>query len=130
MRILVAEDDVDDRTLAMLAFSELKHSHELEFVCDGQQLVDTLTSKLRDNAPLPDLVLLDLNMPRKDGRTALKEIKEITELQKIEVVIFSTSSAPEDVQYTMSLGARRHFVKPSDFTELLHVCRSISGEEI
>ena len=129
MRILVAEDDVDDRTLATLAFGELEHQHELEFVCDGQQLIDALRSKLRDHAPLPDLVLLDLNMPRKDGRAALKEIKESNDLRMIEVVIFSTSSSPEDVKYTMSLGAQRYYVKPSDYSELLQVCRRISGEE-
>ncbi len=128
MRILVAEDDVDDRTLASLAFSELSHPHELEFVQDGQQLMDNLRSKLAKKAPLPDLVLLDLNMPKKDGRAALKEIKESNDLRQIEVIIFSTSSAQEDVQYTMSLGARNYYVKPSDYTELLQVCRRISGE--
>lgn len=129
MRILVAEDDVDDRTLATLAFSELDEHHELEFVCDGQQLIDTLRSKVRSHTPLPDIVLLDLNMPRKDGRAALKEIKENQDLKKIEVVIFSTSSSPDDVKYTLSLGAQRYYVKPSDYTELLQVCRRISGED-
>ena len=129
MRILVAEDDVDDRTLASLAFSELSHPHELEFVQDGQQLIDNLRDKLLNKKPLPDLVLLDLNMPRKDGRTALKEIKASKDLRQIEVIIFSTSSAQEDVQYTMSLGARNYYVKPSDYTELLQVCRLISGED-
>ena len=125
----MAEDDVDDRTLASLAFSELPQLHELEFVHDGQQLLDNLHAKLSSNKPLPDLVLLDLNMPRKDGRTALKEIKECHELRQINVIIFSTSSAQEDVQYTLSLGAQQYFVKPSDYSELLEVWRRISGED-
>src|SRR5688500_2821616 len=127
MRILVAEDDVDDRTLAALAFGELEARHELEFVMDGQQLIDNLRQKVETNKPLPDLVLLDLNMPRKDGREALREMKESTDLSSISVVIFSTSSAPEDVQYTRKLGAANYFVKPSDYTQLLKVVRTISG---
>ncbi len=128
MRILVAEDDADDRTLATLAFSELNSYHELEFVHDGQQLLDRLQAKLKAGATLPDLVLLDLNMPRKDGRAALKEMKQNTKLKDVDVIIFSTSSAPEDVKYTLDLGAIKYYVKPSNYTQLLEVCRSISGE--
>jgi CheY-like chemotaxis protein len=128
MRILIADDDADDRSLASIAFKELNTEHEIDFVTDGQELVDYLGNKLKSNTPLPDLILLDLNMPRKDGRVALKEIKSNPKLKGLDVIIFSTSSSEEDKKYTLGLGAKNYFVKPADYSQLIEVFRHISEE--
>jgi CheY-like chemotaxis protein len=128
MKILIADDDADDRTLASIALNELNTGHEIEFVNDGQQLMDYLQSSISKKGPLPDLILLDLNMPRKDGRVALKEIKSNPLLKHLDVVIFSTSASDDDKKNTLGNGAKNYFVKPSDYTRLLAVFRTICEE--
>jgi CheY-like chemotaxis protein len=125
MRILLADDDADDRVLAGIAFSELNTGDELEFVNDGEELMEKLHGALKKKDPLPDIIVLDLNMPRKDGRSALKEMKAHPVLRSVDVVVFSTSNSTMDRDFTMALGARDYAVKPSEYSELVEFFRSI-----
>ncbi len=126
--IVLADDDADDRLLMAEAFEENKIPCILKFVEDGVDLLDYLTKKGKygsDCDETPDLILLDINMPRKDGKEALKEIKENPLLKHIPVVMFSTSKSPEDVTITYKLGANSFIVKPSSFEGLLEVTKTI-----
>jgi CheY-like chemotaxis protein len=128
MKILIADDDADDRNLAAMAFEELNTEHEIEFVNDGQELVDMLGSLTRGGDKLPDLILLDLNMPRKDGRVALKEIKNNPAFRHIEVHILSTSTSEEDKKFTQQQGAKNYFVKPTNFEALMRILKTVCEE--
>lgn len=128
MKILMADDDLDDQLIASLAFKRLNFAHSLDFVNNGQELLDHLNERVLTNKPLPDLVLLDLNMPKKDGRMALNEIKNNPKLVHLNVVIFSTSASEKDINYSISQGATRYIVKPSTFDELMEIFRGISEE--
>jgi CheY-like chemotaxis protein len=130
MKILVADDDADDRVLAKIAFSELKTNHAVEFVNDGEELMAYLHRKAKKKEPFPDLLILDLNMPRKDGRTALREIKDDESLKDLDVIIFSTSNSEVDKSYCLDLGARDYAVKPSEYTELVSFFRNVCGEAV
>lgn len=127
--ILVAEDDPDDRTLTADAFAESLLAYELRFVADGEELLDYLhrRGKYTDPAesPWPGLVLLDLNMPRKDGREALKEIRAEPRFRGIRVVVMSTSAAPEDVAGSYELCAASYITKPATFERLVEVVRAL-----
>ena len=126
--IVLADDDADDRLLMAEAFEENNIPCILKFVEDGVDLLDYLTKKGKydlDTDDIPDLILLDINMPRKDGKEALKEIKENPLLKHIPVVMFSTSKSPEDVIITYKLGANSFIVKPSSFEGLLEVTKTI-----
>jgi CheY-like chemotaxis protein len=125
MKVLMVDDDSDDRLLALVAFKELNMAHSIDFVLDGEELMDYLHSRVENNAELPDLVLLDLNMSRKDGRVALKEIKSDPRLKHLDIIIFSTSTSDKDKQYAMELGAKKYIVKPDEYNELLEVFSSI-----
>ncbi|MES2591107.1 MAG: response regulator [Bacteroidota bacterium] len=127
-KILMADDDPDDRNLALIAFRELNVIHTIDFVTDGQELIDDLLYKVASKTALPDIILLDLNMPKKDGRIALKEIKAHTDLNHLSVIIFSTSSSTEDINYVMSLGAKNYIIKPSGYVELVSIFRNICDE--
>ncbi len=106
--VLVADDDPDDRLLIKDAFDENNVLNPLVFVNDGEELMDYLHHRgayeQPRNAPLPGVILLDLNMPKKDGRTALKEIKADEALQRIPVVVLTTSKTDEDIKDTYGLG--------------------------
>ncbi len=121
--ILVADDDADDRMLMKDALVESRLADELTFVEDGEQLLDYLhrRGEYADPAvsPRPGLILLDLNMPRKDGRETLREIKSDTSLRSIPVVVLTTSSDEEDIISSYDLGASSYIVKPETFEELL-----------
>jgi two-component system, response regulator len=121
LKILIADDDYDDRFLTKEAFLEAKLAYDVDFVDDGEQLFDYLNGQKE----LPELILLDLNMPRKDGRLVLKEIKQHKGFCKIPVVIFTTSKTREDMNFTMEMGAERFFTKPSSFSELLTIVREL-----
>jgi len=114
--ILLAEDDEDDALLTKKALKEYHSAIKLIHVKDGEELMEYLLRQgvYEDPAasPRPDLILLDLNMPKKDGREALKEIKESKELHKIPVTVLTTSSAEEDVVKTYDLGVNSFIVKP------------------
>ena len=121
--ILVAEDDPDDVMLMTDAFEESCLANQLHFVRDGDELLDYLRrqGKYADPAlsPRPGLILLDLNMPRKDGREALEEIKSDPGLRQIPVVVLTTSRAEEDIHRTYDLGANSFITKPVTFTGLV-----------
>lgn len=127
--ILMAEDDEDDCMLAREALAESRLANELHIVNDGEELMDYLHYRglyaNKSSAPRPNLILLDLNMPRKDGREALREIKADPLLRKIPVVILTTSKAEEDVSTSYDLGANSFIIKPVTFTSLVEVMRTI-----
>lgn len=129
MTILLADDDPDDRMLTRDAFQESHLRNTLEMVEDGEELLDYLNhreSYAGDAArPRPGLILLDLNMPRKDGREALKEIKNNPELRRIPIVVLTTSKAEEDILRTYDLGVNSFVVKPVTFEALVDVLKTI-----
>jgi CheY-like chemotaxis protein len=125
--ILMADDDADDRLLAKDALTECRLSNELHFVENGEELLDYLLRRGRytslGDAPRPGLILLDLNMPKKDGREALKEIKADPELRKIPVVVLTTSRADTDIGRIYELGANSFISKPVSFDSLVDVMK-------
>jgi two-component system, response regulator len=127
--ILLADDDPDDRMLTQDAFVESRLRNTLDMVEDGEELMDYLHSRGKycgeQARPRPGLILLDLNMPRKDGREALKEIKSCPELRSIPVVVLTTSKAEEDVLRTYDLGVNSFVVKPVTFDALVDVLKTI-----
>jgi CheY-like chemotaxis protein len=125
--ILMADDDADDRLLAKDALAECRLSNDLHFVENGEELLDYLQrrgkyTRLADS-PRPGLILLDLNMPKKDGREALKEIKADPELRKIPVVVLTTSKADTDIGRIYELGANSFISKPVSFDSLVDVMK-------
>lgn len=128
MMILMADDDDDDFMLAEKALKASKLLNTLVRVKDGEELIDYLLQKgdyEGKETPRPGIILLDLNMPRKDGREALKEIKEHEELRDIPVVVFTTSKAEEDVYRSYQLGVNSFITKPVTFNSLLEVMSSL-----
>ncbi|HWM90381.1 MAG TPA: response regulator [Thermoanaerobaculia bacterium] len=127
--ILLAEDDPDDRMLVADAVAEGRLVNDFRFVEDGEELMDYLHHKGRyadeSLAPRPGLILLDLNMPRKDGREALREIKADPSLRQIPVVVLTTSKAEEDVFRSYDLGANSFVTKPVTFNSLVDLMKSL-----
>jgi CheY-like chemotaxis protein len=127
--ILVADDDLEDCLLIKDAMAESRLANDLRFVHDGEELLDYLNRRGRyaepGSAPAPGLVLLDLNMPRMDGREALREIKGDPALHKIPVVILTTSKAEEDICRSYDLGVNSYIAKPVTFTGLVEVMRAL-----
>lgn len=128
--ILIADDDEDDRLLARDALAEVPQRCDLRFVEDGEKLLDYLyrRGEYADPArsPRPGLILLDLNMPRKDGREALREIKRDPQFQQIPIVIFTTSKAEEDVIRGYELGVNSFVTKPVIFSSLVETMRTLT----
>ena len=116
-RILIAEDNEDDYVLARDAFAESGLPVELLWVKDGEELMTFL------KVDTPELILLDLNMPRKNGKEALKEIKSDARLRRIPVVIFSTSGTASDVQSAFDLGINSYIQKPLGFEQYRRVLK-------
>lgn len=127
--ILMADDDPDDRELAREAFAESHLANPLYFVEDGEELLDYLCRRGRfadpERSPTPGLILLDLNMPKKDGREALAEIKADGRLRHIPVVVMTTSQAEQDIFKSYDLGASSFVTKPVTFQALVQVLKSI-----
>jgi CheY-like chemotaxis protein len=128
--ILLADDDPEDRMLARDALEESRVANKLDMVEDGEELMDYLNRRgsyesLR-GTPLPGLILLDLNMPRKDGREALREIKGDPNLRRIPVVVLTTSQAEEDIYRTYDLGVNSFITKPVTFGGLVDVIKALS----
>jgi two-component system response regulator len=127
--ILMADDDPDDRQLTKDAFEESRLGNDLRFVQDGAELMDYLHRRgpYGDPAlsPRPGLILLDLNMPKKDGREALQEIKADPKLRNIRVVVLTTSKAEEDILRTYDLSATSYITKPVTFDRLVEVVQTL-----
>lgn len=123
--ILMADDDEDDRDLARDALEGTALGERLRFVIDGQELLDYLRLNGPDK-PRPSIILLDLNMPRKDGREALAELKADKSLRKIPVVVLTTSSDEVDVQRAYELGASSYITKPVTHSQLTQVMQGIA----
>jgi CheY-like chemotaxis protein len=127
--ILMADDDADDRDMTKEAFEQSRIANELRFVEDGVELMDYLHRSGEGgtvpDAPRPGLILLDLNMPKKDGREALREIKADPQLRTIPVVVLTTSKAEEDIFRSYDLGAASFISKPVTFSGLVEVIKTL-----
>lgn len=127
--ILMADDDPDDRMLAGEALEESMLANNLHFVEDGVELMDYLNRRgsysNAEDAPRPGVILLDLNMPRKDGREALKEIKSDPNLRRIPVVVMTTSQVEQDILRSYDLGANSYITKPVTFDGLVEVIQGL-----
>jgi two-component system, response regulator len=127
--ILLAEDDPDDQYLISEALDENRLNARLFIVSDGEELLDYLNrrGKYQDSMlwPMPSLILLDLNMPRKDGREALREIKSDPALQHIPIIALTTSQAERDVTQTYQSGISGFITKPVHFSDLRETMKSI-----
>jgi CheY-like chemotaxis protein len=126
--ILIAEDDADDRFLLKTAFEEKGYSEKIDFVENGIDLIDYLGKIQLQNGTdnqFPCFILLDLNMPKKDGRTVLKEVKEHPDFKRIPVIIFTTTKNENEVRRCYELGANTYVVKPVSFDALLKVVEDI-----
>jgi two-component system response regulator len=127
--ILMADDDPDDRLMTREAFEESRLANDLRFVEDGVELMDYLHRRGKyaeaASSPRPGLILLDLNMPRKDGREALQEIKADPRLKNIRVVVLTTSKAEEDILRSYNLSAASYITKPVTFASMVEVIRTL-----
>ncbi len=128
--ILMADDDEDDRLISEEAMQEARLANDMRFVKDGEELMDYLCRREAyadpQLSPRPDLILLDLNMPKKDGREALSEIKSDPDLRKIPVVVMTTSKAEEDIYRTYDLGVNSFISKPVSFGGMVDIMKTLS----
>ena len=126
--ILVAEDDSDDRFLLQTAFNEKGYDDKIEFVENGVELIDFLANiqdKKTSHDTYPYFILLDLNMPKKDGREVLKEIKQHPVFKRIPIIVFTTTKNENEIKRCYELGANTYVVKPVSFEGLLKVLDDI-----
>lgn len=124
LTIIMADDDEDDQEMTRIALSESPLLNPIEFVRDGEELLERLQAA-DDRRSQPGLVLLDLNMPRKDGRQALQEIKADPNLRHLPVIVLTTSKAEEDIYRSYNLGASGFVTKPVTFDGLVEVITTI-----
>jgi two-component system, response regulator len=124
--ILMAEDDVEDQMLVREAFEEARLANDIAIVSDGEELLDYLNQRgAYSDVSHPHIILLDLNMPRKDGREALKEIKADPKLRRIPVIVLTTASAEEDIISTYDLGVSSYIRKPVTFDKLVDLIKEL-----
>jgi len=123
-KILIVDDDADDREIVRDAFDALGAEFDYVFLENGDKLIDYLNADGNDQSS--SLILLDLNMPGKDGRESLKEIKSDSRLRHIPTIVFTTSSSPRDKQGAYDLGANCFITKPDTFNKLTEMAASIS----
>ncbi len=127
--IVVAEDDPDDRILMQRGFEQSRLLNRIYFVMDGEELLDYLYNRGdysdAEKYPRPGIILLDLNMPKKDGREVLSEIKADPKLKKIPVVVLTTSKLEEDIIRSYDIGASSYITKPVTFDDLISVLKVI-----
>lgn len=124
--ILIAEDDADDRFLLQTAFEEKGFNDRLEFVENGIDLIASLNERQKKTIPnYPKFILLDLNMPKKDGREVLRELKQHEVYKKIPIVIFTTTRNENEIRRCYEMGANTYVIKPANFTELLNTIEQI-----
>ena len=119
--ILIVDDDEDDRSLFIDAVKKIDASIKCVSACDGEEALKYLRA---ETSAIPDIIFLDLNMPRFNGKECLVAIKKIPHLQNIPVIIYSTTSRPEDVKETLSLGAAQFLTKPTYFE---NICKEVSS---
>jgi two-component system response regulator len=122
--ILVADDDTDDQFMLKEAFASLNFDKEIRTVENGEELLDYLNVKGKysdASLPIPKLILLDLNMPKIDGRQCLRLIRASPQYSKIPIIIFSTSNNPEDISQSYELGANSYIIKPYSYNELVEI---------
>ena len=125
--ILLVEDNPDDVNLNRLAFRQVDIAHQLHVARDGQEAMAFLNRQDDfSEAPRPDLILLDLNMPIKDGRAVLKEVKQDTKLQRIPVIVLTTSDSETDRLLAYRYNANAYLVKPMDIDELFELVKTLS----
>ena len=129
-KLLIAEDDFDDRLILEQAFEDLQIMVDMVFVNDGEELIGYLRrdgeSFNTDMDLQKTLILLDLNLPKKDGRAVLKEIKSDPELKKIPTIIWTTSRLEEDIKYCEDAGADYYISKPSSYREILDLLKNLA----
>ena len=126
-RVVVAEDDADDRMFMADAFEEAGIDVPLDFVNDGAELMEYLNANSKGPAAADHghiVVLLDLNMPRMDGRAVLKEIRSDERFKVMPVVVFTTSNSEQDIQLCYEIGASSFITKPSDFSQLVKAVKA------
>lgn len=124
--ILIAEDDADDRFLLQAAFEENGFTDQLNFVENGVEVLEYLsTINTKEEKKYPKFILLDLNMPKKDGREVLKELKQHPSFKKIPVVIFSTTNNEQEMRRCYELGANSYITKPNSFESLLRTVAAL-----
>ena len=125
----MADDDVDDFFLVRDALKESGLPGDFQLVVDGEELMDYLFRRGKfinlENIPLPCLILLDLNMPRKDGREALTEIKKHPRFRRIPIVVFTTSGSEDDISFSYEFGASSFITKPTSFDDLVEVMKRL-----
>ncbi len=122
--ILIADDDNDDQYMIKQAFESINLNEHVRTVNDGVELLDYLhkRGKYKDAEVMsPKVILLDLNMPKKDGRECLREIKANPKLKKIPIVVYSTSGNPDDIEFAYELGASSYITKPYSYQELVKI---------
>ncbi len=128
IEILLVEDSLGDARLTMEALKENKVLNQIHHVTDGLEAMDFLYQQgEHSNAPRPDLVLLDLNMPLMDGREVLEKIKQAKKLKHIPVIILTTSQADEDIVKSYDLNANCYISKPVDLNQFIEVIKSIKS---
>lgn len=129
--ILLAEDDADDRMLVTRVLEKELMVRDVRAVWNGEELMDYLKRRGKyaeeESSPRPSLILLDLNMPRKDGREALQEIKDDPDLRQIPVVVLTTSNSEVDVQQSYDAGVNAYITKPARFAEMVDAFRVLHG---
>jgi len=126
--ILIAEDDADDRFLLQTAFDEKGYSDRIEFVENGVELLkylDNISRNGSDEVSYPGFILLDLNMPKKNGREALQELKQHPVFKSIPVIVYTTTKNEQEIRRCYELGANSYVVKPARFEALLKVVEDI-----
>jgi CheY-like chemotaxis protein len=126
--ILIAEDDADDRFLLQTAFDEKGFNDKIEFVENGVELIkylDAIATKNTEEASYPGFILLDLNMPKKNGREALQELKQHPIFKSIPVIVYTTTKNEMEIRRCYELGANSYIVKPARFEALLKVVEDI-----
>ena len=127
--ILMADDDAEDRKMAQEAFDESRLVNDLRFVKDGEELMDYLYQRGNysdhETSPRPSIILLDMNMPKKDGRESLIEIKRDPLFRTIRIIILTTSKAEEDIQRVYNLSATSYIAKPVTFEGLIEVVKAL-----
>jgi CheY-like chemotaxis protein len=122
--IIMVDDDADDRFLVQAAFEDNKLSPHLQFFEDGDSLINFLD---KNEHQLPQLILLDLNMPGKDGKDVIRYLKNKDSLRLIPIIVFSTSKAPCDINQAYAYGANSYIVKPSGYEQLKAVINNIQN---